>query len=93
MITINKSNNNQSIAHLNASGLSVYPNPVSNTITVDAKLPFNTQYFIFDISGQMVLSGLLNENKTVDCSTLAKGTYIFILQNTNSIAYTQIIKE
>jgi Metallo-peptidase family M12B Reprolysin-like/Secretion system C-terminal sorting domain len=55
------------------TGLSIYPNPTKNDLTVQ----YNgdaTDFDIFNILGQSVLQGKINQN--VDVSRLAVGTYI-----------------
>jgi len=69
--------------HLFNNGLSIYPNPSSNLITIDSKnVPLNSIQ-IFDISGKQLFeaSNLNTASKTVDISSLSKGIYFISLNN------------
>ncbi len=65
------------------SGLSLYPNPVTNLITIDSKNELLTSIQIFDISGkQLYASNNLNAtSKTVDISYLSRGIYFISINN------------
>jgi len=55
--------------------LIVYPNPVSNTITLRGVLNKNNLYQIISIDGRVLKSEILNSSK-IDVSYLTKGVYI-----------------
>ncbi|MBL7837788.1 MAG: T9SS type A sorting domain-containing protein [Bacteroidetes bacterium] len=94
MITISKRDNNQSIAHLSSKGLTVYPNPVKDYIQLDVQLPAFTPYFIYDLSGKLLMVNHITEdNKTIDCTQLISGQYLLVIRTGDLILYTQIIKE
>ena len=65
------------------SGLSLYPNPVTNLITIDSKNELLTSIQIFDISGKQLYSStnLNATSKTVDISYLSRGIYFISLNN------------
>ncbi len=58
-------------------GISVYPNPTNNTITIQASTyQEGSPYSITDHAGRQVLSGIIKNNKTaVDIRHLAEGIY------------------
>ena len=64
-------------------GLSLYPNPTTNLITVDSRNELLTSIQIFDISGkQLYVSNNLNaSSKTIDISSFSKGIYFVSLNN------------
>jgi hypothetical protein len=55
--------------------LIVYPNPVSNTITLRGVLNKNNLYQIISIDGRVLKSEILTSSK-IDVSYLTKGVYI-----------------
>lgn len=73
----------------------VYPNPMSDLVTVNYKGVGNkTTYGVYDLAGKIVLSGTVqNENTTVNVSSLASGSYLLdVLSNGKSVGRKLIIK-
>ncbi|MBS1528667.1 MAG: T9SS type A sorting domain-containing protein, partial [Bacteroidetes bacterium] len=61
--------------------ISVYPNPMSNALFITG-ISTGTQVKIFDILGQLVYSGVANNNeKIINTQELTVGTYILQLTN------------
>ncbi|PKP04622.1 MAG: hypothetical protein CVU11_04395 [Bacteroidetes bacterium HGW-Bacteroidetes-6] len=58
--------------------LKLYPNPVTTQITIESDLQFE-DFRIFNTKGQLVKSGLVNENNTVDVENLPNGLYFLSL--------------
>ena len=57
--------------------LSVFPNPMTDKITIQTENPKNELFNIFNLSGQLVSSGRLEETSTeVQMSHLPSGMYI-----------------
>jgi hypothetical protein len=84
-----------SINELNHDLFSVYPNPVSDLVTVNYKgVEKNTTYVIYDLAGKVVLTGTIqNENTSVNVSSIASGSYLLdILSNSATIGKKLIIK-
>lgn len=54
--------------------LKIYPNPASSILKVNSPLNYAT-YQIFDLSGKIVVSGTLNNEKTIDISVIKSGFY------------------
>ncbi len=70
-------------ATLHASALKVYPNPVSNTATIEYALDEKAEVIIavFDINGRMLVNEQISQTAgthqyQLDCSSLPRGTYI-----------------
>ena len=70
-------------AELHASSLKVYPNPVSNTATIEYSMDEKADVIIavFDINGRMVVNEQISQTAgthqyKLDCSSLPRGTYI-----------------
>ena len=59
------------------SKINLYPNPVTDLITVEGVFEVNSHYRIFDALGREVKKGLIkSENSTsINVSNLSKGTY------------------
>ncbi|MDA3883298.1 MAG: T9SS type A sorting domain-containing protein, partial [Bacteroidales bacterium] len=65
--------------------LQIYPNPASNSITIDLKNNHRSlNADIFDASGKLVLSTNINGEQTkIDISTLPPGSYQLVIENTS----------
>ncbi len=65
-------------------GLSIYPNPSSNKITVDSKTELLESIQIFDISGKQILhfNNISSYEKLIDISILSNGVYFLNINNT-----------
>jgi photosystem II stability/assembly factor-like uncharacterized protein len=77
-----------------ANGIVVYPNPVSNELTLE--LPNNSETFKFDIvnmNGQVVYSGSLQNKTIIDTSSFATGLYIIKMENNKTFEFKKIIKQ
>ena len=60
----------------------LYPNPFTNEIYVKTESDIiNKKYFIYNTSGQVIESGILNGNK-INCSDFSKGLYFIKLEGT-----------
>jgi hypothetical protein len=61
--------------------ITIYPNPAGDVITIKGNISIHgSSYSITDQSGKLVLRGrLINENSTIDVSTLANGIYFLQL--------------
>ncbi len=70
------------------SNIKVYPNPVSNTFTIESSSEIQN-YNMIDTNGKSVLTGKSNQ---VDCSTLPTGMYLLELTLQNSKEVKKIIK-
>ncbi len=71
---------------------SVYPNPFNNTLVVQHSFNLNTQYLITDVSGQLLLKGLLNKS-IIQTNSLASGIYLFTIKTDSGVSTKKIIKQ
>jgi aminopeptidase N len=61
------------------SGISVYPNPAQNQITVSGCN--NGDFVLMDVSGKIILSTKVKEAESIDLSGLAKGMYLYTIHS------------
>ena len=64
--------------------IKVFPNPASEFITIQGESRSWTTFSMYNIAGQEVLSGRLNQDKTIDVRTLNKGLYFLKVENAES---------
>jgi hypothetical protein len=57
-------------------GVTIYPNPVRDRLTVDQPGLQNTGFYIRDLLGRPVLTGRLNDQNQVDVGQLPAGAYL-----------------
>ena len=64
-------------------GLSIYPNPSSNMVTVNSKTDLLTSISVFDINGKQILdiNAINSEIKTLDISNFSNGIYFMTINN------------
>lgn len=91
MIEILKDNSN-SIQQVASNKHIVYPNPSKNILNIGPGFS-NSSYFIYDQSGRLVLSGIIDDNSQIDISGLSKGTYHILAYNDKKYIFTQITKD
>jgi len=70
----------------------VYPNPTSDKLSI-AGLTENSKYRIFNIQGQLVLSGEVNTYETIDITSCKNGLYFITVELNNQKITRKIIKE
>jgi len=79
------------ISSLNASKITVYPNPVSNSLNVS--IPENAELIISDISGKVLLKQYVNTGvNQIDLSGAATGQYILKIVGEHTVFTHSIIK-
>ena len=60
----------------------IYPNPAKDFIRIETDLTEATRYNIYNISGQLILSGKVNSsNSQIKLPQLPSGLYVFHLEN------------
>lgn len=75
-----------------SSGVSIFPNPASNSLTINDNLNSETSSVeIYDVTGRIVMSSELKTN-TIDVSKLNSGNYILKLKSENGTAVKKFIK-
>ena len=79
------------------NGISIYPNPAKNKLTIDFQninALQNTFISIYDIQGQLLLQQAIIQQKTeVNINNLAKGIYVLKINNNNNTTITKFVKE
>ncbi|MBK9593342.1 MAG: T9SS type A sorting domain-containing protein [Crocinitomicaceae bacterium] len=69
----------------------VYPNPFSDHIQVNG-FDLNATYTITNISGQVVSSGLIENQRIDDLNSLPNGTYLFTITSENGVITKTVVK-
>lgn len=73
--------------------ISLYPNPVTEKLFIDAGTVVKANIQLMDLSGRAVLTSRMNQAQLVlDLSTLADGVYMIKLQAGNKIITKKIVK-
>jgi len=73
--------------------LSIYPNPSSQTITLDYRSLKATQATISDITGKIIATFEINSDKTTfDITSLTSGLYFIRIANENNVEVQRFIK-
>jgi CotH kinase protein/Lamin Tail Domain/Secretion system C-terminal sorting domain len=67
--------------HSNEQELAIYPNPVTTKLLVTGVNGTNNVYAIKNSVGQIVMSGFLSENNTIDVTKLKSGLYYITTGN------------
>ena len=81
-----------SIGNLNNSDVLVYPNPVQNTLFVNAGVTVDN-VSVFDLTGRQVLRAMPNaESFSLDVSNLNKGMYLVSLKAGDQEITTKLVK-
>ena len=79
------------------SGFSLYPNPSKNSITISSsEASFAKQIQIFDVSGKLLISKEVSQNKrnTIDTTSLSIGVYIVNVTTIDGNNYSsKLVKE
>ena len=83
--------NNVGTKELERKSISIYPNPVQNTLTID-NLDAINKIIITDITGKIVFKSEKNNQKTLTVDFLNKGIYILTIETDTYIGTTKFIK-
>jgi hypothetical protein len=75
---------------VNAQVISIYPNPSSSMLNID--LNSYSPYYISDMTGRAVRSGVLSENTSIDISGLTNGTYVLNITEADAKYVATFIK-
>jgi hypothetical protein len=83
------------VQHDNNAGITVYPDPAQDKITITSSgtLQRQTLVSIFNMQGQQMMQTQFNNQNTMqlDVSILAKGIYIVKVQSENGIANKKLV--
>ncbi|MBX3044638.1 MAG: T9SS type A sorting domain-containing protein [Ignavibacteriae bacterium] len=71
--------------------VNIFPNPVSDFLTINSEVEYNT-YEIIDLRGVSVVSGSFNSDYSINVSSLVSGTYCLRLINGQSFNTVFFIK-
>ena len=74
----------------------MYPNPVSNNLTVHVPISKFSGYTVFDISGRVYQEGVITSNMqklNIDLSDFSKGIYLISLKGNQLSKTFKLIKE
>ncbi len=80
------------IQTVNASKIRVMPNPASDKITLEGLTDSKATFEVVNIIGQVVLKGNL-EGKSINVSSLDKGTYLLKINSQQESSIKKFIKE
>ncbi len=72
--------------------LTIYPNPVSNLLQIQANGQNITSVTVFDVMGKEVIT-VLDGFQELDFSTMARGLYVLKIETENGITTKKIVKE
>lgn len=72
----------------------IYPNPVSDILTIEMNVTDQTQLFISNLNGQVIICQLINSDKTaIDVSDLVRGIYFIKVLSGKLVSIQKLIKE
>jgi hypothetical protein len=59
----------------------IYPNPANESFTIQSDYTAGKEYFLFDISGRILKSGILQNRTEISITELSKGFYHLKIQD------------
>ncbi len=71
--------------------IGIYPNPTSNTLTLSGNIALNTVVSIYNITGKLVKTDMLNNN-TINVENLNNGIYFLTFENQGKIVRQKFVK-
>ncbi|HEY9178415.1 MAG TPA: ThuA domain-containing protein [Flavipsychrobacter sp.] len=80
------------ISSMDAHTLSVFPNPFTEAITIDAGVSGSYKLNVYDLLGQKVYSGKVEKNTTISLSHLKNGMYYLVLDSPNQLYTRKLLK-
>jgi len=75
------------------SELKVFPNPVSDFIQIVMPVNQLIRYDILSLTGQSIISGIIQSNSNIDLENLNSGTYLLKMNFENRIVIKKITKQ
>ncbi len=70
--------------------LTVFPNPVSSVINIDAENSSVLQ--ITDMTGKIIITKVLENNNQIDMSDYKAGVYFFVISNDQKVETIKVVK-
>ncbi|WP_136468164.1 S8 family serine peptidase [Flagellimonas onchidii] len=80
----------ETFSHNEGLEISVYPNPTTDWLTLDAKLSPDAAYSVVTTSGNTIKNG--KAHSSIDVSGLASGLYVLVVQDHSGIKSTKFYK-
>ena len=71
--------------------INIYPNPVKDQLIIDFE--GGSTFEILNLTGQVVYSGNLNKNRTIDTSAFDSGIYVVKFKSGKTFEYSKFIRE
>jgi carbon monoxide dehydrogenase subunit G len=82
------------LSDLSAKGISVYPNPVKNTLHIEMSNKQNATVRLTDVSGRVLLTVPATQNKmAIDMSSHENGLYFLHIETSSASETIKIIKQ
>lgn len=72
-------------------GVSIYPNPASNTVVLSSKTDNKVIYAVTDVTGRNIMSGSFTGIKNLDLSDIPAGTYFIKFNNNGNVSNSKLI--
>lgn len=83
-----------SINTIDVNSFNVYPIPASYNVTIETVQGSNENSFeLYNISGMLIDKQKFNQSTDIDLSSLAKGTYVLKIHNSDGYLTKKIIVE
>ncbi len=71
--------------------ISIYPNPANSSFVLETGNTEKQTVNIFDITGKVVLSKIINGNSTLDIRSLNEGVYIVNINNSEGLVNKRLV--
>lgn len=71
----------------------IYPNPATDVVTIQTNLKEKNRLNVLDATGKWIQSYQFTDKITIDFSSFAQGSYIFVLENENSQRLVKIVQK
>lgn len=75
------------------TNFTIYPNPASNYITIEAKTSIESEYEIIDLNGKSLLKGKVQNLEPINTSALQSGFYFMVIHTGQGKATYKFIKK
>jgi hypothetical protein len=75
-----------------AKGINIYPNPFSDELHLSSELGLPVNYTLLDVTGKVILSGVLENELTLNLVGYANGMYMIMLKQGDAITHHKLIK-
>lgn len=73
--------------------VTIFPNPVNNALVIETTFSSKLNYYIYDVTGKLLQTGIFNKNKNIDVGGFAKGVYVVQLQSQQGKVSKKFVKE